>query len=239
MGAAVGEATLGKKVGNRAALWGGVCGLFPDLDVLIPLGDAVRDFTYHRSASHSLFVLTLLTPLFVWLILKLHPKASQYRIRWHVLVFLVFTTHVLLDSLTVYGTQIFWPLTTPPVMWSTIFIIDPAYSLPLMAGVLFALILSRKKGYGHTFNTIGLGLSTLYLIWTIGVKIHVESLTRESLAQQYISYDRILTVPAPFNTFLWRVLVMNERGYYEGFYSIFDEGRHVSLIAYPSEKRSS
>jgi len=52
LGAAVGEATLGRKVGKRAMLWGGICGLFPDLDVLIPLGDAVKDFTYHRSASH-------------------------------------------------------------------------------------------------------------------------------------------------------------------------------------------
>ena len=46
LGAAVGEATLGRKVGKRAILWGGICGLFPDLDVLIPLGDAVKDFTY-------------------------------------------------------------------------------------------------------------------------------------------------------------------------------------------------
>ena len=41
LGAAVGEAVLGKQIGRRALLWGGICGLLPDLDVLIPLGDAV------------------------------------------------------------------------------------------------------------------------------------------------------------------------------------------------------
>ena len=82
LGAAVGEATLGRRVGNRALAWGAVCGTLPDLDVFIPLGDAVRDFTYHRSASHSLFVLTLLTPVLVWLILKLHPDTLAERRRW-------------------------------------------------------------------------------------------------------------------------------------------------------------
>ena len=144
LGAAVGEATLGREIGRRAMLWGGICGLFPDLDVLVPLGDAVKNFTYHRGPSHSLFVLAALTPLFVYVILKLHPRTTQYRIKWYALVYLAFATHVLLDCLTVYGTQILWPLNTPPVMWSTIFIIDPAYSIPLLFGVLAALILSRK-----------------------------------------------------------------------------------------------
>lgn len=82
LGTAVGGATAGRQVGRRALLWGAVCGTFPDLDTFIPLGDAVSDFTYHRAASHSLFVLAALTPLFVWLILKLHPGTYANRWRW-------------------------------------------------------------------------------------------------------------------------------------------------------------
>ena len=109
LGAAVGEATLGRQVGNRAILWGAICGTLPDLDVFIPFGDAVRDFTYHRGFSHSLFVLAVLTPAMVWLILKFHPQTAPLRRRWYVLVFLSFFTHIVLDCFTVYGTQIFWP----------------------------------------------------------------------------------------------------------------------------------
>ena len=54
LGAAVGEAVLGRQVGRRAALWGALLGTLPDLDVFLPLGDAVRDFTYHRGPSLSL-----------------------------------------------------------------------------------------------------------------------------------------------------------------------------------------
>ena len=58
LGSAVGHAVLGRQAGRRAALWGAVCGTLPDLDVLVPLADPVAAFTYHRSASHSLIILT-------------------------------------------------------------------------------------------------------------------------------------------------------------------------------------
>ena len=118
LGAAVGEATLGRRIGRRAMLWGAICGTLPDLDVLVPLGGVVEDFTSHRSWSHSLLVMAAFTPVMVWLILKIHPHTRQHRWRWHVLVYLVFATHALLDSFTVYGTQIFWPLPRPPESWS-------------------------------------------------------------------------------------------------------------------------
>ncbi|NJN47741.1 MAG: metal-dependent hydrolase [Candidatus Competibacteraceae bacterium] len=164
LGASVGEAVLGRKTGSRAALWGGICGTLPDLDVFIPMGSAVADFTYHRSFSHSLFVLAALTPLIVWLILKIHPQTHQLKWRWAVLVYAVFATHVLLDSLTVYGTQIFWPLTEYPVSIGSIFIIDPAYTLSLLIGLLVALIL-RHGPVGQRANLVGLSLSSAYLIW--------------------------------------------------------------------------
>ncbi|NIR29588.1 MAG: hypothetical protein GWN84_09820 [Gammaproteobacteria bacterium] len=51
----------------------------PDLDVFVSLGDAVKHFTYHRSASHSLSVLAALTPLVVWLILKVQERVPSAR----------------------------------------------------------------------------------------------------------------------------------------------------------------
>jgi len=236
LGAAVGEATLGRKVGRPALVWGGICGLLPDLDILVPLGDAVKSFTYHRSASHSLLILTLLTPLVVKLILHRHPEFVRYRTGWTLLVFLSFITHILLDCLTVYGTQILWPLGKPPVMWSTIFIVDPAYSFPLFFGVSAAFFMSRNRPTGHIINQTCLLLCSLYLVWTIGVKMHVSHVARESLARQNISYSTIVTVPSPFNSFLWRVLAMGDTMYFEGYYSIFNPDRSVEYTGHQNGK---
>ena len=235
LGAAVGEATLGRRVGNRALVWGAVCGTLPDLDVLVPLGDAVRDFTYHRSASHSMFVLAALTPLLVWLILKLHPDTRAQRRRWVLLVYLVFFTHVLLDSHTVYGTQIFWPISTTPMTWSTLFIIDPAYTVPLLVGLGAALALRRQGNAGHALNNWGLGLSCVYLAWSWGAKLYVDAVVQRNLELQEIQHTHVLTVPGPFNTLLWRVLVMDESGYYEGFFSLLDSDYQIRLQRYASE----
>jgi len=235
LGAAVGESVLGRQVGRRALLWGGICGLFPDLDILVPYTNAVKAFTYHRGPSHSLFVLTALTPLFVWIINKAHPNTTTYRRRWYGLVFLVFVTHILLDGLTVYGTQILWPIPTPPVMWSTIFIIDPLYSIPLFFGVLAALIAARHRRWGHRANGICLALSTLYLAWSIGAELYVTRVARTSFDQQGIGYEKMLVTPAPFNTLLWRILAMNDTGYFEGYYSLLDETEQVEVEHYPSQ----
>ena len=232
LGASVGTAVLHGKAGWKAVFWGGLCGLFPDLDIVIPFGDAVRKFTYHRGFSHSLFVLSALTPLFAVLIMRIHPSLSSYRLRWHLLVFLAFVTHILLDGLTVYGTQILWPLKTPPIIWSTLFIIDPLYSLPLAVGVLAALLL-RRRDKGFKINAVCLGLSTLYIFWSIGAKVYVNGVAHENIDYHSISHRNLLTVPAPFNTLLWRIVIVDDHSYYEGFYSLLDPSRKISMSRHP------
>lgn len=234
LGAAVGEAVLGRKVGNKAVLWGGIAATVPDLDVYIPLGGAVEDFTYHRSASHSLFVLAILTPLMVWLINKIHPASRECKGRWMLMIYLVFASHVLLDSFTAYGTQIFWPLSTMPVSWSTVFIIDPLYTLPLLIGVLAALIMTRESARGHLLNRFGLVLSSIYLCWTVAAKIMVDQKIADELQAQGISYQKVFTIPTPFNSLLWRAVVIDEEGYYEAYYSVFDRGGKIGFKHYAS-----
>ncbi len=64
LGAAVGEAVLGRRVGNRAMLWGGICGTLPDLDVLSGLvTDPMSALAYHRAFTHSLPFAVLAAPI--------------------------------------------------------------------------------------------------------------------------------------------------------------------------------
>lgn len=226
---------MGRKVGRKALLWGAFCGTLPDLDVFLPYGDPVKDFTYHRSFSHSIFVLSLLTPLLVWLILKLHPQLARYKKSWVALVWLCFMTHILLDCFTVYGTQVFWPFSEYPVGWASIFIIDPFYTIPLFIGVIASLITSRTKNWGHRLNGATLTLTTLYLIWSVAAQAYVTTAVQESLSRQSVSYDNLLVSSGPFNTMLWRIIAQQSNGdYYEGYYSLLDGHRKVTLDRYES-----
>jgi len=224
LGAAVGTAVLGRKVGPRAALWGAACGTLPDLDVLVSHGDPVRDFTFHRTESHSLFWLTVASPALAWLIARLQRSAGATFREWLPLVWLTLITHPLLDALTVYGTQLLLPFSDYPVGVGSVFIIDPLYTVPLVVGMAAALRLrSKDPARAARWNAAGLVASTLYLGWTVAAQSHVEAIVHRSLAASHIVDGRVLVTPTPFNSILWRVVVMDDDGYHEGYYSLLDD----------------
>ena len=227
----MGKRPLGRKVGWRAPVWGGLCGLLPDIDVLWPFADPVSAFTWHRGYTHALAVLVLATPVVAWAVVRIHPATRPFRRGWLRLAFLALVTHPLLDCFTVYGTQIFLPFSDLPVGWSTIFIIDPAFSVPVILGVLAALVLSRERGLGHRLNHAGLAIGVAWLALTLVIKAHVDRVAGDSLPAGVTGY---LTTPSPFNAVLWRVVAMTADGrYLEGYYSLLDSEPRVSFVSRP------
>ena len=78
LGAAVGEVTLGKKIGNRAMLWGAVGGTIPDLDVLGGLFlSEIDNVAFHRGFSHSILFCVLGAFLFGWLVNQIYTSSSH------------------------------------------------------------------------------------------------------------------------------------------------------------------
>lgn len=67
LGAAAGEVVLGRKVGNKAILWGAIAGTIPDLDVLArSLFDPLRANELHRGITHSIFFSAAMAPVLAW-----------------------------------------------------------------------------------------------------------------------------------------------------------------------------
>jgi inner membrane protein len=232
-GAACGEAVLGHKVGRKALLWGAVLGTLPDLDVFIPLGGPVNDFVYHRGFSHSLFVLALLSPVIAGLISKVHPDTKRFYRGWLLMSFLVLEGSVLLDLMTIYGTQIFWPFDTTPRAIPALFIIDPLFTLPILSGVLAVLLLKRHRPLGSRINTFGLALSLAYLVWGIGAGAFVKHRVAQKLSRQEVTYSQFILSPAPFTTLLWRVVGIEKDQYFETYFSLFDGETPLFVRLYP------
>ena len=146
LGAAVGVATMGRRTAVwKSALWGAVAGTLPDLDVLIDHGDPIRNMVLHRAETHALFWLSLFSLPMAAAVARLHDEWAQWR-RWWLALWLVLLTHPLLDTMTVYGTQLALPFSNHPFGVGSIFIIDPLYTLPLLLGVGWAL--ARRGGGG-------------------------------------------------------------------------------------------
>jgi inner membrane protein len=223
LGAAVAVAVMGRRTAVwKAAAFGAVAGTLPDLDVIMDHGDPILNMVLHRGETHALFWLALFSAPFGWLVAVLARERAQWR-RWWAAMAAVLLTHPLLDALTIYGTQLALPFSNHPFGVGSLFIIDPAYTLPLLLGLILALALARRPA-GLRFNAAGLVLSTVYIGWSLVAQAHVEGVARETLAAQGLKADRLLISPLPFNTIAWRIVAVDEAAssYHEGFYSLLD-----------------
>ncbi|TLP74519.1 metal-dependent hydrolase [Maribacter sp. ACAM166] len=222
LGAAVGEAVLGKKVGNKAMLYGAIAGTIPDLDVLSRyFMDTVTATEWHRGFSHSIFFAVLFAPVFGWLIWKLNRRDEASWEDWSWLMFWGLFTHPLLDAFTTWGTQLFWPFKTR-LAFQSVFVIDPLYTIPFLVFLILTLFQKRTALKRRKYVNLGLIISSSYLVLTLILKGIAYHKFENALEVQGISYSQLHTRPAPFNTILWMANVDTENAYLMGDYSFFD-----------------
>lgn len=236
LGASVGEAVLGRKVGNKAMLYGAIAGTIPDLDVLSGhFVDIVTATEWHRGFSHSIFFAVLFAPIFGWLISKIERKSQATFQDWTMLMFWGLFTHPILDAFTTWGTQLFWPFDTR-LAFQSIFVIDPLYTLPFLVFLIFAMRQKRTSPKRKYYNQLGIIVSSSYLLLTLVLKGAAYRAFIESLKAQGIEYEAIETRPAPFNTILWTANIDVGDAYLIGNYSFFDS-REIDFSRYPKNHR--
>ena len=292
LGAAVGEVVLGRKVGNRALLWGAVGGTIPDLDVLANFFMSEVDaLAFHRGVSHSIFFSVVGGILFGWLTEKFYKSKYQRYLAfagwaafvfgvllllniilrkqavhllafalslllylfliarlarsylftdralpsasmrdWQMLFFWSILTHAFLDAFTTYGTQLFQPFSDFRVALNTISVADPLYTIPFLICVILTSFLSRSSVKRRIINYTGLGISTVYLLFTVINKSAINRVFSESLGTQGIAYDRFMTNPTILNNVLWYGAADTDSVYYVGLYSLFDKDKKIDFI---------
>lgn len=235
LGAAVGEKILGKKLGNKALLYGAIAGTIPDLDVYVgKLFDPITAIEIHRGFSHSVLFFVLLSPLLGWLTSRIEQKRGVNFKQATWFWFLGLLTHALLDAFTTWGTQLFYPLDIRLSLHS-IFVIDPLYTLPFLFCLIMVMRYKRTNPKREKWNRLGLIISTSYLMLTVLVQQVVKLKFEEALAEKQIAYNRKIVKPSPFNIILWNTVVETEKGYYIGDYSFFDS-QPIGFDFYPKQE---
>ncbi len=232
LGAAVGAAMLGPKIGMRkAAIVGGLMGTVPDLDTFLPSPDPVTSFTSHRGFSHSLIVQALATPVFAEPLVRVFQGLRDKRVLTYVAVYLIFATHALIDGMTVYGTRLFWPLFEGPIGVGSIFIIDPVYTLPLLIVTLWAILLNSDGVRFRRWLKGALIVSTFYMAGTAVLQQWAGLRAQAWLEKQGIEAARTLSIPTPFNVLYWRTIAIDGPRYLNIYQPLV--GDNVTVYAHP------
>jgi inner membrane protein len=228
LGAAIGEAILGKKAGRKAMFYGALAGNLPDIDVIgiLFLSDS-QQLLFHRGITHSFLFVILISVLLGWLFKRWFKYSPISWINWTCLFFIAMLSHVLLDSLTAYGTGLFEPFSNYRISFNTIFVADPLYTFPFLFCILFAFKAKNGSPQRTKWNKTGLWISSFYLIFTILTHQYVLRVMEQSFKAQQLVSDDFTVTPTPLNTFLWMGYSHDKDGAWIGYYSIFDKEKKV------------
>ena len=209
LGGAIG-ALFRPKLGGKAVVLGAFCGALPDIDVVMGYAGEWQTLVHHRGATHSLLVLTLAAPVFGWVGWRWSGRTHFWR--WTHLAFWALITHPLLDWCTSYGTQLLWPLTHRRFANDAVAVIDPPYTLVLLAAVLLNLVRRVSAAGARRAAAVALVLSTAYLALGYVQSRRAIALAESALADHGFAPVEVRGMPTLFNLWVRRVAARDARG---------------------------
>jgi inner membrane protein len=215
LGAAIGEALLGKKTGNKGAIIGAILATVPDLDVLLHLFyDKFDMLSIHRGYSHSILFSFIGSLLFAFLLSKTKWTQDIPFKRLLLFSWLCLFTHMLLDTFTAYGTQLFLPFSESRVGFDSINVVDPVYTIPLIIGLVFSLWIYNYSPNRSAYNHYGIIISSLYLIFTLVHKQRVVAEISKRMVKENIEYHSLLTMPVGIANVHWYGVAKGQENIY-------------------------
>jgi inner membrane protein len=184
-----------------AALAGLLFALLPDADYLLRFSNPLAYIKHHRGFSHSLLALVL------YVIIGAGLGRLIGGPRWFkpllIIGFLVVVSHLFLDWITSYGTQLLNPFTRAKFSLDWVFIIDP-YVTALVVLAAVAAIWSGfwARAVGASF----LGLAGAYIL-LCGFYHHQALNLAEQVYQRHSKADTtVAALPQPLSPWRWLLI---------------------------------
>lgn len=194
---------------RKAAIIGLVTGVAADIDFFIrSANDPLLNLEFHRHFTHSFFfipVAALLLSLLLWPFFRKHlawPRIFLYSLAGYLLSGFI-------DACTSYGTRLLWPVSDERISFNIISIIDPVFTLILVAGVIIGVRTERQA-----FTRFCLLLGAAYLLLGSWQKTQIHDMAEDYARHQGHQPERLLVKPTLGNNMLWRSVYLHQGQYY-------------------------
>ena len=234
IGACMGEAFLDRKLGKKAMLWGAMAQSVPDIDFIASFWmNTSSNLLAHRGFTHSFLFVIIIAALFSLLAERWHRPHNITLRKWFLFFGGVIFFHVFIDAFNNYGVGWFEPFTHKRISFNAIYVADPFFSI--WPGIAVIMLIISKHGHSQRKKwwTMGLGLSSLYLLYCIFNKTTINSDVKHILKEQNIQYSRYFTTPTALQNWLWYVVAGNDSGYHIGYRSVFDSKKQIDFEYFP------
>ncbi len=230
LGASLAQAALDYRRLIAAVLVAAAAAVAPDLDALVrSSNDPLLYLEYHRSFTHALCFVpfgALLCAAVCWPFVRLRLTP----LHTYVLSVLGYTSHLLLDACTTYGTQLLWPFSTRRIAWNMIAFIDPLFAVPLIA-LTVAAYLRRRPRYAR-FAVIWV---LVYLTLGAVQNERAAAVSAALAASRSHVPVRVFVTPALLSMLLWKTVYEYDGRYYvdavrAGFAAVPVPGESISRL---------
>ncbi len=211
LGSSLPQASNHGRYAASAGLLGFFAGMAPDLDVLIRSAtDPLLFLEYHRQFTHSLVFIPIggLICALVLHYLIGRRRGLAFRQSW-LFCTLGYATHAVLDACTTYGTMLFWPFSDVRIAWNTISIIDPLFTLPLLAGVLLA----ARRG-NPRYAQVALAWACAYMALGLVQRDQAQAMGYELAAGRGHEPLRLEAKPSFANILVWKIVYETDDRFY-------------------------
>lgn len=243
LGAIVAEWFLGKKIGNVAMQWGALFGIAPDLLEIPPtiFLDTARTLQWQQGPLHSITAATLAAWALASVFAKSWKKQKITRITAFWWIFATWTSHGLLDTLTIDGAAILWPLpfaSLPPrISFNVLDGIGPVPPLLLALTLLRLSRLKTKKQLTarHRALVRGCGLTAAWLLVCLTIKLITTAGFNADLKRRNVTAMRCIESPVGFNLLFRRAVIEGNSEFLIGYRSLFEPfSSSVRWTIYPT-----
>lgn len=124
-------------------------------------------------------------------------------------------SHIAADAITAYGTAVFHPLSAWRVGLGLTFVIDPGFSLIVLASWLAAARTARRR-----FTALGLAALCLYVAAQAALQRHAVALGAATARAQGLALDGLVAVAQPLSPFNWKLIGTGGDYYYEAYVNV-------------------
>jgi len=234
LGACMGEAFAGNKLGRKAMIWGAVAQSAPDIDFIGSFFlDTPGDLIAHRGFTHSILFALMITPVMAYFAERWHRPHNISFLKWSLFFGVVILAHIFIDAFNNYGVGWWEPFSHDRMSFNSIYVADPFFSIPPALAIIAMIYLPKRSRYVKICWQWGLGLSALYLIYCLGNKYYIDTKVRSILADKKIAYTQYFTTPAPLQNWLWFIVAGNDQGFHVGFRSVFEDQPSTEFQYFP------
>ncbi|WDE07452.1 metal-dependent hydrolase [Thalassomonas viridans] len=213
---------------QQKAVIGALAGIFPDIDYLLfPLDPLAFLAYWHRTHTHSIF----LAPLWAWILALLWRQYKPCRQQTLLLFWISLAgilSHIISDSLTIYGTRWFSPLLNYQISWDLLFVVDIYFTLSILVTLILLILLRHKP-----FRACACLIPFAYLVLVIVLKSAAYNRLaspEKNLAQ---TSAPLILVPQPFSPFYWQAIKVADKAFYQAYLKLTDDnlGNKLSQLS--------